>query len=365
MAYFIMIQTRITTIRQRLAEWQVDGILIINDMDRRWLSGFTGSAGALLITNNKALLATDFRYWTQAEQQAPNYELFKIIKREEGLQDLVRHAQTGNGIFRLGIEANHITVAQFDALEEMKGISWIKLPESVVKMRQIKIESELACIRKAARLGDQAAAMFPQLAKPGKTEKQLAWELEKVMRESGADAVAFDIIVAAGVNSALAHHRPSFRELQMGDCIVVDLGAKVDGYHSDLTRSFHLGSEPSDEFWQVYNLVLRAQEAALAGINAGITGKTVDAIARDIINAAGHEEHFGHSLGHGVGLQIHEEPRFSKVNEDPIPAGAVVTVEPGVYIPNWGGVRIEDLVLVHETGVERLSQAPKEPVIYA
>lgn len=183
------------------------------------------------------------------------------------------------------------------------------------------------------------------------------------MREAGASQVGFDIIVASGPNSALPHHHPGERLLQAGDIVIVDLGAEFGGYKSDLTRTFYLGETAPDAFWDIYHTVHAAQVAAIGGIRAGVTGQYVDSLARDLIAGAGHGEHFGHGTGHGVGLDIHEDPRFSRVAEKTIiPAGAVMTVEPGIYLPGYGGVRIEDLVLVTAEGSEYLSQAPKTPL---
>ena len=184
------------------------------------------------------------------------------------------------------------------------------------------------------------------------------------MREAGADRPAFDIIVASGPNSALPHHRPGDRVLQAGDIVIVDLGAEFDGYKSDLTRTFYLGTSPENRFWEIYNTVQAAQQAAIGGIRPGVTGKAVDSLARDLITAAGHGDHFGHGTGHGVGIDIHEDPRFSKVSEKTIiPDGAVMTVEPGIYLPDYGGVRIEDLLLVTPEGYSYLSAAPQTPLI--
>ena len=231
-------------------------------------------------------------------------------------------------------------------------------------MRAVKSAEEIDVIVRAAAITDAAMNQVNQLARVGMSEKELAWQLERTMREAGADGMAFTVIVASGPNAARPHHRPGERQLQAGDAIVIDMGAMLDGYHSDLTRTFYLGSEPDEQFWTIYNLVLAAQEAALAGIQAGLTGKEADALARDVIAAAGHGAHFGHGLGHGVGLEIHEAPWLSVVREkERVDAGMVTSVEPGVYIPGWGGVRIEDLALVMENGVRCLSQAAKNPII--
>jgi len=279
-----------------------------------------------------------------------------------------------SGANTIGIEASQVSVAQYQTWQkalkeanenkENEAITFKPLNQTIEPLRLIKTEQELEKIRAAAAITDQVMGQVNTIAKVGMTEKQLAWELEKRMRELGADGLAFDIIVAAGPNGALAHHRPSTRPLQAGDTIVIDMGAQLDGYHSDLTRSFHMGpAAPDDKFWAVYNLVHTAQKNALAHMRAGMSGQAIDALARDVIDDAGHGEAFGHSLGHGVGLEIHENPRLSKLTESEIPAGSVVTVEPGVYLPGWGGIRIEDLVVLGTDGVQFLSHCPKNPII--
>lgn len=353
---------RLSAVRAQLPQWKVDGVLISSPSNRRWLSGFTGSNAYLLVTHDKALLATDFRYWGQAAEQAPAFQVYQLKgKLSESIPGFIKAA----GVPTIGLEAAHTTLHFYeDILQKAEGITYVKLAQTVEKMRDVKAAEEIAQIRAAAAITDQVMAHVNQLARPGLTEKQLAWELEKRMRELGADGMAFAVTVASGPNGAMAHHKPNGRTLQPGDPIIIDMGAELNGYKSDLTRTFHLGPDPSDQFWQIYNLVHSAQKAALAQMRAGVNGKTIDALARDLITAAGHGDHFGHSLGHGVGLDIHETPRLSYLSdEEIIPAGAVITVEPGVYLPGWGGVRIEDLVLFTETGVELLSQCPKNPII--
>ncbi len=361
MSSHIAYHERLSHVRQQFAAWDVDGILITSPANRRWLSGFTGSAGQLIVTSPAALLATDSRYWEQAGQQAPAFTVWPLGHDREG--DF-RAAIAGSGGMRLGIEAQHVTLAEYNNLRRVEGVTWVQLGETVEPMRAVKSEAEIDLIAQAAAITDAAMNQVNQLARAGMSEKELAWQLERTMREAGADGMAFTVIVASGPNAARPHHRPGERRLQAGDAIVIDMGAMLDGYHSDLTRTFHLGPTPDEQFWTIYKLVLAAQEAALAGIRAGLTGKEADALARDVIAAAGHGEHFGHGLGHGVGLEIHEEPRLSVLREkEKLVSGMVTSVEPGVYIPGWGGVRIEDLTLVTENGVHCLSQAVKDPII--
>lgn len=352
---------RVTAVRQKLTTWGVDGLLITAAANRRWISGFTGSAGQILITPEQALLATDFRYWEQATAQAPHFTLFKHQRRAEDTAAFL----AASGATKLGLEAAHTTLLESAILQAAQpDWQWVPLPETLESFRRIKHPTELAAIRAAATITDHTMSQVNQLARPGQMETELAWELEKVMREAGAEATAFDIIVASGPNSALPHHKPGNRQLQPGDALIVDLGAQVAGYKSDLTRSFYLGSHPTAEFWQIYNLVLTAQTAVFTHTRPHMTGQTIDSLARDIINAAGHQAHFGHGLGHGVGLEIHESPRFAQTaDQEIITPDMVITVEPGVYIPDWGGVRIEDLALVNATGLESISQCPKNPII--
>ncbi len=351
---------RLSAIRANFDAWQVDALLLTSPANRRWASGFTGSAAHVLIGRDRAVLATDSRYWERAAQEAPDYEVFQLREAKDDMRNFLALA----GGPRIGLEARHVTLAFHKQLASNEGIAWVPLPATVEALRAVKSADELAIIRAAARLTDMAVALVPQLARPGVTEHAIAWELEKAMREAGAEGVAFDIIVASGPNSALPHHHSGDRQLQAGDIVIVDLGARVDGYNSDLTRSFYLGETADDAFWSLYNTVSAAHQAAIAGIRPGVTGKAVDALARDLITAAGHGDHFGHGTGHGVGLEIHEEPRFSRLAESTvIPAGAVMTVEPGIYLPGYGGVRIEDLLLVTADGAEYLSGAPQTPLI--
>jgi Xaa-Pro aminopeptidase len=351
---------KLARVRNCFDQWRVDGILITGAANRRWLSGFTGSAGQLLVTHDRAILSTDSRYWEQATQQAPEFEVYRHKNEKD---DTLKFLQSG-GASRLGFEARQMTVAELKALKKNRGFSWRPLNSTLEPFRAVKTDDELTMIRAAAKITDATIAQFPRLARVGQSERQVAWELEKFMREAGADRPAFDIIVASGPNSALPHHRPGERRLQAGDCVVVDLGAEVSGYKSDLTRSFYLGDPVDDRFFNIYATTLEAQLAAIEAIRPGVTGKAVDKRARDVIEAAGHGEHFGHGTGHSLGLEIHEEPRFSRLLKKMIiPERSVMTVEPGIYLPGFGGVRIEDLVVVTAEGASYLSEAPKSPII--
>lgn len=351
---------RLTLVRNNFDKWRVDAVLITSPANRRWLSGFTGSAGSLLVSRDHAILSTDSRYWEQAERQAPSFEVYRNKTKPDDLHNFLAKA----GASRIGFEAKHVTVIEHRVLRREKEFRWRALNTTVEPFRAIKSADELTAISKAARITDETIGEFHKLAVPGVSEIGLAWQLEIIMRNSGADRAGFDIIVASGPNSALPHHRPGDRTLRPGDVIVVDLGAEVDGYRSDLTRTFYMGDRPDEKFEKIYRTVSDAQLAAIRGIRAGINGKAADALARDVISTAGYGEHFGHGTGHSLGLEIHEYPRFSVNSErDIIQAGVVMTVEPGIYLPGYGGVRIEDLVLVTREGAEYLSHAPQNPII--
>jgi Xaa-Pro aminopeptidase len=348
-------------VRDLFAEWNVDGLLIGSAANRKWLSNFSGSAGWLLITGQLALLGTDSRYWEQAKDQAPAFELFEF--RGSPAEALRKFVSTTSAT-KIGVEARHITLNQFDMLSMVPEIDWVQVKDSLESLRQIKNSKEIRQIETAAAITDSVMSQVNELVKPGMSERQLAWELERQLRENGADKLAFPIIVASGTNGARAHHEPGDRTFAVGDSIIIDMGAKLDGYCSDLTRTFYLGDQPDDRFQELYYLVQAANEAAMNKLQAGKTGKEIDTVARDVIESAGYGQAFGHSLGHGLGLEVHELPRLSQLaDDDPLSADVVVTVEPGVYLPDWGGVRIEDLVRVTDTGVELLSKCPKNPII--
>jgi len=351
-----------TAVRQKFDAWQIDALLITSPANRRWLSGFTGSNAMLLLTPDQAIIATDSRYYERAQMEAPLFVLFK----HERTRQHDRHFFQTVSARCIGIERRHVTLEQAANWRSLRtGIQWRPLPETVEPQRAIKSADEMAIMGRAAAMTDQAMAQFPKIARPGQTEKQLAWELEKLMMAAGADGLAFATSVASGPNSALPHHTTSSRPLQIGDVIIVDMGAKLEGYHSDMTRTFYLGSDPPAQFWELFHLVQQAQQNALQQARAGMTLLEVDALARSIIHGAGHKEHFGHGLGHGVGLEIHEDPFLSPraPQNSTLKAGMNITIEPGIYIPGWGGIRLEDFAYLTEDGLQLLSHTPHEPVI--
>lgn len=352
------IQNRLAEVRRLMKANKLPALLVSQEQNRRYLSGFKGSAGSLLITQQQAVLVTDFRYWEQAAQQAPDFTLYQ---GKGPLRDhLIGLIETAGSPRRIGFEAGTITVAQFEMLKSaLPQVKWVKTNGLIEQVRWVKDADEIAQTRRAIELAENAFADVTARIEPGMTEAQIAWELEVHMRTHGATGLAFDTIVASGPNAALPHYHAGQRPVQEGEPITIDWGAELDGYRSDLTRTIVLG-QPDAKFREVYDIVLKAQMNAINNIKANITGKEADAFARDIIVAAGYGEYFGHSLGHGVGLATHEGPRASYLAEDErLPIGALITAEPGIYIPGWGGVRIEDMIVMKEDGVEVLSHLPK------
>ena len=323
-------------------------MLVTDLVNVRYLSGFTGSNGALLVfaDDRQPVLATDSRYRTQAAEQASGVEI--VIERACGRHLARRGAD--EGVRRLGFESHVMTVDGMDAVaKELDGasIELVRAAGTVEALREIKDAGELALLRLACEAADAALTDLVQRGglRPGRTEREVSRELEALMLDHGADAVSFETIVATGPNSAIPHHRPTDRKLDSGDFVKIDFGALVAGYHSDMTRTFVLCSAAD---WQreIYQLVAEAQKAGREALRPGADLREVDAAARQVIVDAGYGEHFGHGLGHGVGLQIHEAPGIGAASAGTLLAGSVVTVEPGVYLPGRGGVRIEDTLVV-------------------
>jgi Xaa-Pro aminopeptidase len=267
------------------------------------------------------------------------------------------------GVQRLGFESEHVTVDQlYKWSQATEGVEWVPLKDTVEALRAVKDEGEIDALRRSTALTDAAFAHLLEVIKPGMTELEAAWQIEAYMRTHGASRVAFNLIVAAGPSGAMPHAHPTDHAIGSGEPIVIDIGCVVDGYCSDMTRTICLG-KPSAKYLEIWDIVLQAQEAAESGIHAGMSGAEAHALARDLIEAAGHGEHFGHGLGHGVGLVIHEGPRASRTGTDTLEAGMALTIEPGIYLPGEFGVRIEDLAIIREDGLEILTSTPKTPTI--
>jgi Xaa-Pro aminopeptidase len=352
--------TRVGNLVKLLATQGLDALLVSQPENRRYLSGFTGSAGVLIISCERALLATDFRYYQQVKVQAPDFELVQV---PQATHTALAEAIAGLGARRLGFESQDLTVATFEQWKAaMPEAEWVPTSGLVEQLRVIKDAGEVAIMREAIRMADEAMTHIMGWIRPGVTERQIAWELETHMRTHGAEALSFTTIVASGSNGDMPHAVTTERAIQPGDGITIDMGARFKGYCSDLTRSFAVG-QASTEYRRVWETVLQGQLAAEEALYAGLPGAEADAMARRIIYGAGYEGMFGHGLGHGVGLAIHEGPRASMSSTDTLQAGTIVTVEPGIYIPGCGGVRIEDMALVTDQGCEILTHAPKQMVI--
>jgi Xaa-Pro aminopeptidase len=356
------LRLRLAAIRELLPTHEVDALLVSGPENRRYLSGFTAEDpgwGVLLITAPAAFLLTDFRYQAWAQQEVRD---FKVCTYKVDLAETLGEHLKELQVRRLGFDPVHLTYWQYQRLTKNVAaagldVAWRPLEGLVEGLRQQKAEVELAIMRRALTLTETVMRQVAGELAPGQTERQVAWEIEKRLREGGAEGLAFPPIVAAGPNSARPHHHPGDYPLTAGEPIIIDMGARIDGYCADMTRTFIIGPA-DDHFRKIYALVRRAQARAEAGLKAGMDTRAGDALAREVIDAAGYGEAFGHSLGHGVGLAVHETPSLSpsETRRSDLPAGCVVTVEPGIYLTGWGGVRLEDMVLLHPDGAEVLNE---------
>jgi Xaa-Pro aminopeptidase len=350
--------TRADRLSTRLAEPGIDALLVTNLHNLRYLTGYTGSNGIAVIGPETRTFVTDFRYVEQAAEEVdPSFERRRSSQQLiEGVQDVL-----GAGELRLGFEEAHMSVRALAQLRELlaERIELVGVDGLVEGLRAVKEPGEVAAIRAAAILADEAFSELVAGGLIGHNERELAIKLEFEMRRRGARRPSFDPIIAAGAHGALPHARPRDAEIRRGELVVIDWGAELDGYCSDCTRTLAAGAI-SSEAAEVYELVLDAQLAAVEDVRPGVAGRDVDGVARAAIEAAGHGEHFGHGLGHGVGLEVHEAPRLAQRSDSVLETGNVVTVEPGVYLPGELGVRIEDLVVVTDDGCEILSSLSKE-----
>ncbi|WP_298815171.1 aminopeptidase P family protein [Chloroflexus sp.] len=360
-----MMNARLQRLRAAMAARALPAILLTAPTSRRYISGFTGSAGALLITSEAAFLLTDARYTVRAAAEAPDFTLREVQSAALPLPKLVAELTVELGVTSLGFEAAAMTVAEYRQFAKALGaaVELVATENLVEDLRIIKDADEIERLRRAASITDAAfAAVLPVLS-PDMTEREAAWRFEVALHDLGAEGASFPIIVAAGRNSARPHHAPGDDRLGEGQPIIIDMGARFDGYHADLTRTIVLG-QSDDTFRAVYAATLAAQQAAICALRPGLPWSEADLIARRQIEEAGYARGIAHSLGHGVGLVVHEAPwlRITAPDAPPAPplqAGMVTSVEPGIYLPEWGGARIEDLVLITADGCEVLSRAAK------
>ena len=354
---------RAPRLREAVATAGADALLVTSLTNLRYLTGFTGSAGLVVVTPDELVLVTDGRYSEQAHDQVADAGVSARVEITGTEQRRVVTSAVGE-CRRIGLEAEHVTWAaqRRYATEWFEGLELLPTTGLVEDLRRTKDDGELARMELAAAVADAALAELRPRLVEGPTEAEFALELDATMRRMGATRPSFETIVASGPNGARPHARPSARHIARGDLVVLDFGAVVDGYCSDMTRTVGVG-ELDETSRRMLEVVTAAQAAGVAAVGPGVSARTVDAACRDLIAEAGWADAFSHGTGHGVGLDIHEEPRVSTRSTATLTAGHVVTVEPGVYLPELGGVRIEDTVLVTDDGCDRLTLAPKEPAL--
>ena len=351
---------RIEKTRNLMQKQEIDSLLITTDVNRFYLSGFTGSSGLILFTPEENYFITDFRYTEQAKNQTNG---FKILEFNKDIPEKINEILVEANSKKLGFESKNVSYNKYEEYKSKFSDTDLVATEDLIKnLRETKEEEEIDKIKKAIEITDNAFDHILDFIEVGKTEREIALELEYFMKQSGGEKNAFDFIVASGKRSSMPHGVASDKKLEKGDFITMDFGTFYKGYCSDMTRTVVLG-EVSDKQRKIYNIVLEAHNEVIDKIKPGMSGKEVDAIARDIIKDAGYKDNFGHGLGHGIGVEVHEGPRASYKSDNVIKEGMVVTDEPGIYIPDWGGVRIEDDLLITEDGCEILNNSPKELIV--
>jgi Xaa-Pro aminopeptidase len=345
-------------VRDALETNRLDAILIASSINRRYVTGFTGTAGAAIITKDDARFITDFRYTEQAAEQA---EGFQIVEHKQLIDLEIKDQLKELNVKRLGFEKDHVSYSQYENYNKVLEVELVPISGVIEELRLIKGNDELEIMKKAAKIADDAFEHIQSFIKPGVKEIDISNELEFFMRKQGATSSSFDIIVASGFRSALPHGVASEKEIQSGELVTMDYGALFRGYCSDITRTVAVG-EVNDELKNIYDTVLEAQIRGVEGLRPGMTGKEADALTRDYIKDKGYGDYFGHSTGHGLGMEVHEGPSLSFRSDKELKPGMIVTVEPGIYVPQVGGCRIEDDVIITETGNERLTFSSKELV---
>lgn len=348
---------RLEGLRSLMGESGLEAFLVTRPENRVYLSGFTGTSGWLLITPQASLLLTDFRYVEQASHQASGFEVVRHAPGNLAAALGEQLKRLGAGTF--GFEKDHLRFSEYQSLSGLEGWKALPIGPLVERLRVVKDRDETSKIGQAIQIAERAWEQVQPLIRPETSEAEIAIELECRMRRLGAQGTSFEIIVASGPRGALPHGVASGRTIKVGDLVTVDFGCRIDGYCSDLTRTVCAG-QPSERMRHVYQVVLEAQMAACRAVRPGMTARELDAVARDLISSAGYGDYFGHGLGHGVGLEVHEAPRLAPSSEEVLAPGMIVTVEPGVYLPGVGGVRIEDMVLITESGGEVITNLPKD-----
>lgn len=360
-------QSRIAKLRERLAAQRLDAIVITHPSNRRYLTGFTAedhppneSAGHVVVGSNRAVLVTSTLEAERARTDSPDLEIFDRVRpMAKADADVLKEL----GASRVGFEDDAILYKDVSILQEELGeeVEIVPVGSLVDELREIKSAGEIDILTRAIRITDEAFERVAPTIAVGDTEREIAWRIDSAMRDLGAEGPAFTTIVASGPNSALPHYAPADRRIEEGEPIVIDMGALVDGYCGDLTRTLWVG-EPNETLRAIYPIVMRAVEATESALKAGMTGKEGDALARDVITEAGYGEYLIHSVGHGLGIQVHEAPSMSPRSSQVLEPGHVVTVEPGIYLPGRGGVRIEDVAVIEENGVRILTRAAKNRI---
>jgi Xaa-Pro aminopeptidase len=363
-------QQRIDNVRATMVDEQLDAFLITHPSNRYYLTGFTGediapneSAGHLILSASAAVLVTGGVNTTQAAAQAPHV---RVVMRAGGWAKADAGELATLGARRIGYEANAILEATFRGIgdelrEQGREVEWVVADGIVEKLRAVKSPSEIELLRRAFEITSEAFRRVAPTIRAGQTESEIAWKIHQTYVELGAEGPAFPTIVAAGTHAARPHHEPGERVIREGEPIVIDMGAKYHGYCADLTRTVWVGA-PDEKLREIYPIVAGAVEQAIEHIQPGMTGADMDSAARNYITARGYGDAFSHSLGHGIGVRVHEGPSASKDSTDVLQVGNVITVEPGIYLPDWGGVRVEDVILITEDGIEVLTTAPKQEI---
>lgn len=350
---------RVKNVQSALSNHGIDALLVTNMYNVRYLASFTGSTGLVFITQDEAYFVTDFRYTDQAAEEAKGFE---IVKNTGSIYEEVAKIAAKEKIEKIGFESENISFSTFETINRMIHSELVPVKGIVEKLREVKTDDEILLIKQAIEITEKAYDYILGFVKPGVTEIQVANELDFYMRKEGAAGVSFDTIVASGVRSAMPHGVASSKKIEEGDMVTIDFGCYYEGYVSDMTRTFAVG-DPGEQLKEIYEIVYQANKRVNEVAKAGMTGAELDAVARDYITEHGYGEEFGHTTGHGIGLEVHEGPSLSFRNENKLVVNNIVTNEPGIYVSGLGGVRIEDDLVIKENGNEILMTTPRELII--